>query len=80
MDDLKAAKADLFECIASKHGINSWSVYWNAYKNYIVGELSRQEFESVVRSLLCTDADMELHNTFVELLLQNMSGSDKTTN
>ena len=49
---LQSAKSELFECITKKHGVGSWSKYWNSYRDYIMGDLTKCELDAVVNSLL----------------------------
>ena len=52
LSELQSAKSELFEYIAKNHGVGSWSKYWNSYRNYLLGELTKTELDEVVNSLL----------------------------
>lgn len=51
MNSLLQAKANIFEYIYNKNGIKLWSLYWNSYKQFLLGNLSKNEFDNILNEI-----------------------------
>lgn len=50
--DYDIARNDLFLEIFTHHGTSSFQGYWNSFRLFIIGQLSKEEFDVVVQSIL----------------------------
>ena len=49
------ARSDLFREIFTNHGADSFQLYWNSFRLFIIGQLSKEEFDVIVLSILGHD-------------------------
>ena len=48
-DEIRSA---LFEEIFTSKGSSAFQVYWNGFRNFIIGKLSKEEFDEIVHRTL----------------------------
>jgi hypothetical protein len=49
------AKEELFNVITAQSGIPSFQMYWNSFRQFIIGQLSKEEFDIIVNDVLGVD-------------------------
>lgn len=49
------AKDELFNVITAQNGMPSFHLYWNSFRQFIIGQLSKEEFDIVVNDVLGAD-------------------------
>lgn len=55
LSDYDEARTDLFNEIFTRHGMSSFHVYWNSFRRFVIGQLSKEEFDIVVQNILSED-------------------------
>ena len=50
--DYDETRSALFEEIFTSKGSSAFQVYWNGFRNFIIGKLSKEEFDTIVHSTL----------------------------
>ena len=53
--DYDEARSDLFNEIFARHGMSSFQLYWSSFRRFIIGQLSKEEFDIVVKNVLSDD-------------------------
>lgn len=74
--DYDQARSALFLEIFSRHGTASFQLYWSSFRLFIIGQLSKEEFDVVVLSVLSEDkgstyrSDYSLPSCWITALLR----------
>lgn len=50
-----AAKEELFNVITAQSGIPAFQMYWNCFRQFIIGQMSKEEFDIIVNNVLGVD-------------------------
>ena len=53
--DYDNVRSDLFNEIFARHGMASFQLYWSSFRRFIIGQLSKEEFDIVVKNVLSED-------------------------
>ena len=50
--DYEETRSALFEEIFASKGSSAFQVYWNGFRDFIIGKLSKEEFDDIVHRTL----------------------------
>jgi hypothetical protein len=50
--DYEETRSALFEEIFTSKGSSAFQVYWNGFRDFIIGKLSKEEFDDIVHRTL----------------------------
>lgn len=71
MEDVQSVRSELFEEIVSQHSMAAFYEYWGGFRSFILGRLSKAEFDGLVVKVL-TSEKVYLHNKLVGAVLSNV--------
>lgn len=67
ISDYEEARNDLFDEVFATQGSSAFHAYWNGFRSFLIGQLSKEEFDVIVRNSL-TEKKGEIW-TLVDLIL-----------
>ena len=71
MEDVQSIRSELFEEIVGQHSMAAFYEYWGGFRSFILGRLSKAEFDGLVVKVL-TAEKVYLHNKLVAAVLSNV--------
>jgi hypothetical protein len=52
ISDYEEARNDLFDEVFTTQGSSAFHTYWNGFRNFLIGQLSKEEFDVIVTNSL----------------------------
>ena len=60
--DYEEARNDIFDEVFSTQGSSAFHTYWNGFRSFLIGQLSKEEFDVIVTNSLSEEkGEQDLH-------------------